>query len=217
MEYEIVKVEEVENRIIQIREASVMTDTDLAIFFEVETGHLNERVKRNIQRFPDDFRFQLTKDEQSFLAQNYEHLAKIRFSPIAPYVYTYAGALTLAFILRSDRAIAVGIAIARAFENFQRRIHNLPEKSVNTEQVDKLANLYYELQAEHKLLVRRHDDLVKENQDFKQKITVYDKRFEMIATMFTEVFDKLDETTNKLIAKANSNSVGFKPSHLNEE
>ncbi|MCU0443931.1 MAG: hypothetical protein MUE85_03370 [Microscillaceae bacterium] len=65
--------------------------------------------------------------------------------------------------------------------------------------------------------MRRHDDLVKENQDFKQKITVYDKRFEMIATMFTEVFDKLDETTNKLIAKANSNSVGFKPSHLNEE
>ena len=216
MEYEIVKVEEVEHRIIQIREVAVMLDTDLAAFFEVETGHLNEKVKRNIQRFPDDFRFQLSKDEQAYLAQTYEHLAKIKFSPIAPFVYTYAGALTLAFILRSDKAVTVGINIARAFENIRKRMLNLTDQNLPTTQVDKLANLYYELQAEHKLLVRRHDDLVKENQDFKQKISIYDKRFEMIATMFTEVFEKLDDATNKIIANTGS-KVGFKPSHFNEE
>lgn len=216
MENEIVKVEEVENRIIQIRDASVMIDTDLAAFFEVDTGYLNERVKVNIRRFPDDFRFQLTKEEQLILVQSYEHLTKLKFSPTLPYVYTYAGALTLAFIMRSDRAVNVGINISRAFENIRKRITNASEQNLPASQVDKLANLYYELQAEHKLLVRRHDDLVKENLDFKQKISVYDKRFEMIATMFTEVFEKLDDATNKLIGNT-GNKVGFKPSHFNEE
>jgi hypothetical protein len=68
---------------------------------------LNEQVKRNIRRFPDDFMFQLTAEEKEEVVANCDHLKTLKYSPQLPYVFTEYGAVMLASVLNSDRAIEV--------------------------------------------------------------------------------------------------------------
>lgn len=214
MENEIVKVEEIESRIIQLRETSVMIDSDLALFFEVETGYLNERAKNNPKRFPDDFRFQLNKDEQILVMQTFPHLEKIKFSPALPYAYTYPGAFTLAFILRSEKAIQTGISITRAFENIRKKFAVTTNQPHEIQYISQLRNLYFELQAEHKLLVKQNDMLFKDNLDTKQKLMQHEDKFEMMSGMLAEIFEKIDYIEDAPIIK---NQMGFKPTHLSDD
>ncbi len=107
------------NKIYQIRDLKVMLDSDLAELYEVEVKVLNQAVKRNIQRFPKDFMFQLTvKDYESLRSQivTFEKQdGKGRFRKYMPYVFTEQGVAMLSGILKSERAVAVNIAIMRAF------------------------------------------------------------------------------------------------------
>ena len=212
MENAVVKVEEIESRIIELRMLQVMIDTDLAVFFDVETGYLNERVKNNIRRFPDDFRFQITKEEQMELIEHYPHLEKIKFSPNLPYAYTYPGAFTLAFILRSEIAVNVGISITRAFENIRKKHALFVENAVHLTKLDKLSALYYELQAEHKMLVKQNEQLLTEHLESKEKLIKHERNFEMMASMFAEIFDKIDEKDKQ--PYQSDKQMGFKPPHL---
>lgn len=92
-----------------------MLDADLAQLYGVMTGALNQAVRRNLDRFPEDFMFTLTLDEKKEIIIVCDHLPSLRFSPSLPNVFTEHGAIMLANVLRSKRAIRVSIDIVRAF------------------------------------------------------------------------------------------------------
>ncbi len=106
---------QIKNKILTIRGLQVMLDSDLAVLYEVTTKVLNQSVKRNIERFPSDFIFQLTDDEKNELVTNCDHLQELKYSSQLPYVFTEQGVATLSGILNSKRAIDVNIQIMRAF------------------------------------------------------------------------------------------------------
>lgn len=108
-------IEVIKPKIHTIRGVQVILDRDLSEFYEVGTKRLNETVSRNIERFPTDFMFQLTKEEKNELVANCDHLNLLKFSPTLPYVFTEQGISMLAGLLRSQRAIKVNIEIMRAF------------------------------------------------------------------------------------------------------
>lgn len=103
------------NKILIIRDKKVMIDRDLAELYGVSTKQLNQQVKRNIARFPADFMFKLSKKEKEEVVTNCDHLKVLRFSPNLPYVFTEYGAVMLASVLNSDKAIQVNIQIVKVF------------------------------------------------------------------------------------------------------
>lgn len=103
------------NRILLIRGFKVMLDADLAELYGVPTKVLNQAVRRNIERFPADFMFQLTKVEKQEVVTNCDHLARLKFSPTTPFAYTEHGALMLGNVLKSERAIEVSLLVVRTF------------------------------------------------------------------------------------------------------
>jgi hypothetical protein len=92
-------------KILMVRGMKVMAGIDLAKLYGVTTKRLNEQVKRNIKRFPEDFMFRLTAKEKQEVVANCDHLKSLRFSPTLPYVFTEHGAVMLASVLNSDQAI----------------------------------------------------------------------------------------------------------------
>jgi len=112
---EIVAQEVIENMILVIREKKVMIDRDLAGLYEVETKVLNQAVKRNIDRFPLDFMFQLSPAEKKELVTNCDRFAILKHSSVMPYAFTEYGVAMLSSVLNSPRAIKINIHIIRAF------------------------------------------------------------------------------------------------------
>jgi len=92
-----------------------MLDFDLAMLYKVPTKRLNEQVKRNIKRFPEDFMFQLTPKETNELVANCDRFRPLKHSTSNPYVFTEQGVAMLSSVLNSDRAIEVNIQIMRTF------------------------------------------------------------------------------------------------------
>lgn len=116
----IVPVERIEKTILYIRKQKVMLDSDLAFLYGVETRVLNQTVKRNIQRFPHDFMFQLTKKEREKVVANRDNLKSVKYARTLPYAFTEQGIAMLSSVLRSPQAIAVNIAIMRTFVKLRR-------------------------------------------------------------------------------------------------
>ncbi len=116
IETAIVTLDQAERRIYMIRDNKVMLDSELASLYGVTTGRMNEQVRRNIERFPADFMFQLTAEEFANLmsqiaissSNNYGGRRKL------PLVFTEQGVAMLSSVLNSDRAVQVNIAIMRA-------------------------------------------------------------------------------------------------------
>lgn len=120
-------IKSIQNRIYELRGERVMLDKDLAFLYETETKSLNLAVKRNLKRFPEDFMFQLTKDEFEsikFQVQAAEAGQNLRLqietsswggSRYLPYAFTEQGVAMLSGVLNSDKAINMNIAIMRAF------------------------------------------------------------------------------------------------------
>lgn len=116
-------IQSIQNRIYSIRGVRVMLDFDLASLYDVETRILNQAVKRNIGRFPEDFMFQLTEDEwvliynqiQSMSSQIVMTSIHKRPKTAFPYAFTEQGVAMLSGVLRSEKAIQMNIAIMRAF------------------------------------------------------------------------------------------------------
>ena len=103
------------NKIIVLRDLKVMIDKDLAELYGITTKQLNQQVKRNIKRFPEDFMFQIKQEEKDDIILNFEHLSSLKFSASLPYVFTEHGAVMLASIINSEKAIAVNIQVVRVF------------------------------------------------------------------------------------------------------
>ena len=101
--------------IIRIRGKKIMIDRDLASIYGVTTKRLNEQVKRNLSRFPEDFLFQLTKEEKAELVANCDRFLMLRHATTLPYAFTEHGAVMLACVLNSEKAIQANIQIVRVF------------------------------------------------------------------------------------------------------
>lgn len=132
---ELIPEEVIERKIFMIRRHKVMLDRDLAELYGVSTKALNQAVKRNTSRFPEDFMFQLTPEEKREVVTNCDHLKSLKFSPQLPYAFTEQGVAMLSSVLNSERAIQVNIAIMRAFVKLKQIL------SVNKELAYKLAEL----------------------------------------------------------------------------
>lgn len=116
----------ISSKIYFIRDYKIMIDSDLSELYQVKTKRLNEQVKRNLNRFPEDFMFQLTVDEWKILkSQNATSSWGGRRVP--PYVFTEHGVLMLSSILNSERAIEVNIQIMRVFTKIRTLIKNSDE------------------------------------------------------------------------------------------
>lgn len=111
----IVRVQRIEQLIFMIRDHKVMLDTDLAELYGVETRLLKQAVRRNIKRFPDDFMFELTKEENKSLRSQNVILKRGQHSKYMPFAFTEQGVAMLSTVLKNERAIEVNIEIMRAF------------------------------------------------------------------------------------------------------
>ena len=123
----IIPIEHIEGVIYIIRGVKVMLDRDLAVLYGVPTKRLNEQVRRNIDRFPDDFAFQLTKEEldssrcqsgilnENSLRSQFATMKRGQNIKYQPYAFTEQGVAMLSSVLRSPRAVKVNIEIMRAF------------------------------------------------------------------------------------------------------
>ena len=112
-ENNLIKKETIANKIYTIRGVQVMLDSDLAELYGYEVKKLNQQVKRNIERFPDDFMFQLTKEETKMLPRSQIVTLEGKGSNIkyAPHVFTEQGVYMLATVLKSETAINQSIFI----------------------------------------------------------------------------------------------------------
>ncbi|MDQ6958492.1 MAG: ORF6N domain-containing protein [Mariprofundaceae bacterium] len=119
---QLIPVELVEKRILLIRGQKIMLDADLAEMYGVETRALNQAVKRNLDRFPPDFMFQLSREEKWEVITNCDHLSKLKFSKTLPYAFSKHGALMVASVLNTQRAVEVSVFVVRAFVQLREMI-----------------------------------------------------------------------------------------------
>lgn len=217
----------IEKMIYVIRDKQVMLDSDLAILYQVETGALNRAVKRNISRFPEDFRFQLTKEEYqnlrcqtgiSSFAQGENNYGGRR---TLPYVFTEQGISMLASVLHSEVAIKVSIGIMRAFVEMRRFIANnalLFERISNVE----LKQLEYQKQTDEKL--DQIFEYISDHEESNQKVffdgQIYDA-FSIIVSLIQKAEKEIvlidgyvDIGTLNLLTKKNENVTVVMQCHL---
>lgn len=116
------KIEEIDERIYKVRGIQVMIDRDLAELYGVETKQLNRAVKRNIERFPEDFMFQLTLEECSRCQIGTLNIKQGHNIKYLPYAFTEYGIAMLSGVLRSETAITANIRIMRTFANMRKMI-----------------------------------------------------------------------------------------------
>jgi hypothetical protein len=151
-----VPIGKIEQRILLIRDEKVIVDADLAEFYGVPTKRLNEQVKRNKGRFPDDFMFQLSPDEKAEVVANCDHLENLKYSKALPYAFTEHGAIMAAGVLNTFRAIEISVFIVRAFvkvrqmvaalKDLQRKISQIERRLTDhDEQIIELVNLIKQL------------------------------------------------------------------------
>lgn len=152
----------IESRIYTMRGVQVMVDRDLAELYGVETKRLNEAVKRNIERFPDKFRFQLTDDEKLKLVADCDRFKLLKHSSSNPFVFTEQGIAMISAVLRSETAIEVSIRIMEAFVAMRKY---LVANAQLFQRIDRLE--MSQLETNHKLDVifkQLEDKAIKDNQ-----------------------------------------------------
>lgn len=133
----LIPIEKIEKSIYLIRGEKVMLDRDLASLYGVETGALNRAVKRNLQRFPLDFMFQLTPEEADFLRCQIGISNRGRGGRrFLPYVFTEQGVAMLSSVLNSARAVLVNIEIMRAFVKLRQMLASNAELSRRLDELE---------------------------------------------------------------------------------
>lgn len=153
----------IESRIFSIRGTQVILDKDLAELYGVQTFRMNEQIKRNIRRFPESFRFQLTRTEMDELIASCDRLNVLKHRSSCPYVFTEQGVAMLSAVLHSDVAIEISIKIMNAFVAFRRfflsnaqlfqRIEQIEHKQMETD--NKIGLLFDKIEA-HAVIPKQH-------------------------------------------------------------
>ncbi len=144
----LIPIERIANVIYLIRGQKVMLDSDLAELYNVTTGRLNEQVKRNLKRFPEEFAFQLSDEEfKSLLSQNAIANEGRGGRRSAPWAFTEHGVIMLSSVLKSDRAAEVNIAVVRTFVRLRSLLSSNEELAKKVQEHDKqISALYQHLQ-----------------------------------------------------------------------
>jgi len=164
----------IQNLIYEIRGQNVMLDFDLATMYGIETKRLKESVRRNIERFPNDFMFQLTKTEWNELVAICDQLPKnLKHSYIIPLAFTQEGVAMLSGVLRSPIAIQVNIAIMRAFVAIRQLLLNPP--------VDRVTKLQIELTQLKAYIEEVFTDYNDINEDTRQQLEIINKTLTELA------------------------------------
>jgi len=132
-----IAIETVARRILLIRGHKIMLDADLAELYGVPTKALNQAVRRNIDRFPPDFMFALTKAEKQEVVTNCDHLAKLKFSPTLPYAFTEHGALMLGNVLKSNRAVEISLLVVRTFVQLREMLATHKDLATKLEAIER--------------------------------------------------------------------------------
>ena len=162
---------DIKSMIYVVRNQQVMIDSDLAMLYQVETKRLNEAVKRNIARFPEEFRLQLTAEETESLRSQFatlnENDGRGKHRKYLPYVFTEQGIAMLSAVLRSDVAIQVSISIMKSFVEMRRFIANnaLLFERISTVE---LRQLEYQKQTDEKL--EQIFEYISEHEESSQKV-----------------------------------------------
>lgn len=157
-------LEIITNKIHIIRNQKVMLDYDLAALYEVETKRLKEAVKRNIERFPEDFMFELTKDEFDNLRTQIA-TSSYGGTRYLPFAFTEQGVAMLSGVLKSEKAIKINIAIMRTFVILRNSLLNLEEI---TSKVKEIENQFPEIYKILNYLMNKED--IKIEQENRTKI-----------------------------------------------
>ena len=131
-----VATETVARRILLLRGQRVMIDADLAELYGVPTKRLNEQVRRNSERFPADFMFQLSAAEKAEVVANCDHLGRLKFSPALPLAFTEHGALMLGNVLKSTRAVEVSLLVVRTFVQLREMLATHKELAARLEELE---------------------------------------------------------------------------------
>lgn len=124
------KLQTIHNQIYEIRGSKVMLDFDLAELYGVEVKRLKEAVRRNISRFPENFMFELSKEEYHYIRTQFatiENHGRGKYSKYMPFAFTELGVAMLSAVLRSQKAIDVNISIMRAFVQLRQFALNYSE------------------------------------------------------------------------------------------
>ena len=135
----IIPDESIISKILLVRSKKIMIDHDLAELYGVTTKRLNEQVKRNLKRFPKDFMFKLTKKEKEQVVAKCDHLKVLKYSSSLPYAFTEYGAVMLASVLNSERAIEVNIQIVRIFTQLREILLTNKDILLKLEQLERKA------------------------------------------------------------------------------
>ena len=149
--------EDIEQMIFPIRGQRVMIDRDLARLYGVETKYLNRQVRRNRERFPAEFMFQLTFEERQELVTNWHRFNPLKHSASLPFAFTENGVAMLASVLSSERAVKISIHIIKTFVKLRRWVathkdlaHKLDQLEARVEQHDEEIRTLF--QALHELI-----------------------------------------------------------------
>ena len=209
------ETENIKNLIYTIRGKQVMIDSDVAMLYHYETKNVNKAMKRNVDRFPEDFCFQLTMTElkemwfQNGTTFEKENI-KYRSEKYLPYVYTEQGISMLAGILKNEIAVQVSISIMRAFVEMRKFIAS------NGQVFERLINVEYKMLEHDKKFDEVFNELQKNKEtEFKQQIffngQIYDA-YSLIIDIIKTAQEKIliidnyvDDTILKMLAKKNKN------------
>lgn len=131
----------IDSGIMLVRGQKVMIDADLAQLYGVPTKALNQAIKRNAQRFPQDFMFQLTPEEKQEVVTNCDHLARLKFAKTLPYAFTEHGAIQAANVLNSEQAVEMGVYVVRAFVRLREMIVSNKELALRLDDLENMTEL----------------------------------------------------------------------------
>ena len=125
-----IKIEDVQDKVLQLRNENVIIDSDVATLYGVETKRINEAVKNNPEKFPEGYVFKLSPQEKSEVVENFDHLNQLKFSKVEPTAFTERGLYMLATILKGERAVQTTLLIIETFvkiRELSRTIAALPQ------------------------------------------------------------------------------------------
>ena len=154
----IMPVDQIVATILEMRGKKVIIDADLARLYGVTTKQLNQAVKRNVERFPEDFMFTLTDAEKMELVTNCDQFVRLRHSTALPHAFTEHGALMAATVLNTPKAIEVSVYVVRAFIELRAMLAAHADMAVKLERIERklLAGLH---------LLETHDDMLTDHEN----------------------------------------------------
>lgn len=202
---QIYQSKEIQNLIFSIRSEQVMLDRDLAKLYDVTVKRLNEQVKRNINRFPESFRFQLSNHEKNELVANCDRFNTLKHSSTNPFAFTEQGVAMLSSVLRSETAVNVSIQIINAFVSMRKFIgtnaqlfHRLDRIELKQLEQDEKFNIVFDAIEQNQITPKQ--GIIFDGQYFDAHLFI-SKIIKSAKTSITIIDNYIDETVLELLTK----------------